>query len=135
MIMKKTDKKVLLVDDMPTILKQGVDIMSLRYTVETAASSEEAYEKAQSFKPDIVLMDVNLPDESGISCMERIHALPGFEDLPFILLINDLSIMTNARAYDQGACDFMRKPFITNNVYRKIDMHLKLSEIGWKFEL
>ena len=133
--MKKTDKKVLLVDDMPTILKQGIDIMSLRYTVETASTAEEAVEKSRIFKPDIVLMDVNLPDESGISCMEKIREMPGFEDIPFILLINDLSIMTNARAYDQGASDFMRKPFITNNVYRKIDMHLKLAEIGWKFEL
>ena len=133
--MEKSDKKVLLVDDMPTMLKKGVDIISERYEVETASSAGEALEKVQSFRPDIILMDMNMPDESGISCMEEIHAMPDFKDVPVILTVTDITIMSTARAYDQGACDFLKKPFIQRNVYRKIDMHLKLSEIGWHFEL
>ncbi len=103
--------------------------------METAASAEEALEKVQSFKPDIILLDTNMPDENGISCMEEIHAIPEFKDIPVILTITDLTIMSTARAYDQGVADFLKKPFIQKNVYRKIDMHLKLAEIGWHFEL
>ncbi|MCR4589974.1 MAG: response regulator [Lachnospiraceae bacterium] len=133
--MDRIDKKVLVVDDMPTILKQGVDIIGERYEVETASSAAEALEKVHSFKPDIILMDMNMPDENGVACMEEIHAIQEFKDIPVILTINDLTIMSTARAYDAGAADFLKKPFITRNVYRKIDMHLKLAEIGWHFEM
>ncbi len=133
--MNRVEKKVLLVDDMPTILKQGMDIIGERYIADTASSGREALEKVQSFKPDIVLLDMNMPEENGITIMEDIHSIPGFKDVPVIFTINDLTIMSTARAYDQGAADFLKKPFIPRNVYRKIDMHLKLAEIGWQFEL
>lgn len=133
--MNRSDKKVLIVDDMPTILKQAVDMIGERYTVETASSADEAIMKVENFRPDVVLMDMNMPDKNGISCMEEIHAIPEFKDIPVIFMANDLTVMSNARAYDNGAADFIRKPFVTNNVFRKIDMHLKLAEIGWHFEL
>ena len=133
--MTKTDKKVLIVDDLPTVLKQAVEVLGARYDVDTASSGAEALEKVLSFKPDIVLLDMNMPDESGIACMEEIHSKEGNENLPVIFMVNDMSVMTNAKAYDQGASDFIKKPIIANSIYRKIDMHLKLAEIGWKFEL
>ena len=133
--MTKTDKKVLIVDDLPTVLKQAVEVLGARYDVDTASSAAEALEKVDSYKPDIVLLDMNMPDESGIACMVEIHSKPGCENLPVIFMVNDLPVMTNAKAYDQGASDFIKKPIIANSVYRKIDMHLKLAEIGWKFEL
>ncbi|MCR4890887.1 MAG: response regulator [Lachnospiraceae bacterium] len=127
-------KKVLVVDDMPTILDEAVKLAGDRYELETAASGEEAVEKAKSFKPDLILMDTHLPDMDGTSCMEKIHALPGFENLPVLLTMNDVSVMTKARAFEHGAVDSLQKPFIKINMFRKIDMHLKLAEIGWKFE-
>ena len=133
--MTKTDKKVLIVDDLPTVLKQAVEVLGARYDVDTASSAAEALEKVDSYKPDIVLLDMNMPDESGIACMVEIHSKLGCENLPVIFMVNDMSVMTNAKAYDQGASDFIKKPIIANSVYRKIDMHLKLAEIGWKFEL
>ena len=132
--MTRLDKKVLVVDDLPTVLKQAVEILGERYDVDTAASGTEALEKVQSYRPDIVLMDMNMPDKSGITCTEEIHALPDFKLLPIIITVNDMSVMSNARAYEHGVSDVVKKPFIANSVYRKIDMHLKLSEIGWQYE-
>ncbi len=133
--MNRSDKKVLIVDDLPTVLKQVVEVLGDRYDVDTASTGTEAVEKVHSYKPDVILMDMNMPDKNGISCMEEIHAIPGFSDVPVIFMVNDVSVMTNAKAYDQGAVDFIKKPVIANSAFRKIDMHLKLSEIGWKFEL
>ncbi len=132
--MSKTGKRVLIVDDLPTIIDQAKEVIGDRYDVETAMSDEEALQKLGSFKPDIILLDMNMPGTNGISCMEEIHAIPEFKDLPIILTINDVSVITKARAYDNGAADFLKKPFIASNIFRKIDMHIKLAEIGWKFE-
>ena len=132
--MEVSERRVLVVDDMPTILRKAENILKDRYTVETAVSADEALSKLSSFHPDIVLMDMNMPDKNGITCMEEIHAKPEYKDLPIILMINDLSIISSARAYDSGVADFVKKPFIPINVFRKIEMHLKLAEIGWRFE-
>ncbi len=134
MELSKTGRKVLIVDDMPTILKQAVEMIGDRYEIDTASSGAEAIEKLGEVKPDIILLDMNMPDMNGISCMEEIHAIPGFADTPVILTANEVSIMWEARAYDKGAADFLKKPFIPANLFRKIDMHIKLSEIGWHFE-
>ena len=132
--MTRLDKKVLVVDDLPTVLKQAALILGERYDVDTASSGTEAVEKVQTYKPDIVLMDMNMPDMSGLICCDEIHALPEFKNIPVIITVNDMSVMSNARAYEHGASDFVKKPFIANSVYRKIDMHLKLAEIGWQYE-
>ncbi len=132
--MSKTGRKVFIVDDMPTILKQAVEMIGDRYDVDTCSSGLEAIEMLGEVKPDIVLLDINMTDINGIACMDEIHAIPEYKDLPVILLTNDVSIMTKARAYDHGAADFIKKPFIPVNLFRKIDMHIKLSEIGWHFE-
>ncbi len=133
--MSKTGKRVLVVDDMPSILQEAKDVMSDRYDLFTASSGAEAIEKVKNFNPEIVLMDMHMPEMNGISCMEAIHAMDGYEDLPIIITMNDVSVITKARAYDHGAADSIQKPFIPMNVFRKVDMHLKLAEIGWKFDL
>ncbi len=130
----KTGKKVLIVDDMPTILKQAVELIGDRYEVDTCSSGKEAVERVRSVKPDIILIDMNMPDLNGIACMDEIHSEPDLKDIPVILTTNDVSIMWKARAYDHGAADFIKKPFIPMNLFRKIDMHIKLADIGWHFE-
>ena len=134
-VMGKTGRRVLIVDDMPSILTDATELIGDRYELETAASGKEAVEKVKSFKPDIVLMDMHMPDMNGITCMEIIHGEEGFKDLPIIMTMNDVSVITKARSYDHGAVDSLQKPFIKLNLFRKIDMHLKLKEIGWHFEL
>ena len=132
--MSKTGKKVLIVDDMPTILDQAKEVIGDRYDVDTAQSDDETLQKIGSFRPDIILMDMHMPGTGGIACMENVHAIPEFKDIPVIFTINDVSVITRARAYDHGAADFIKKPFIASNLFRKIDMHIKLAEIGWRFE-
>ena len=133
--MSKTGKKVLIVDDMPTILEKAVEIIGDRYDLITASSGEEAKIKMGEFHPDIILLDIHLPEGNGITFMEEIHSIPEYKEIPVIFTINDVSVITQARAYDNGAADFIKKPFIASNLFRKIDMHIKLAEIGWHFEL
>jgi two-component system NtrC family response regulator/two-component system KDP operon response regulator KdpE/two-component system response regulator AtoC len=133
--MKKTGRKVLIVDDMPTILQEAVSLIGDRYELETASNGREAIAKAKAFRPEIILCDMHMPDMNGITCMQAIHVVEGLEDVPVIMTMNDVSVITKARAYDHGAVDSLQKPFIRLNLFRKIDMHLKLIEVGWKFEL
>ncbi|MCR5778338.1 MAG: response regulator [Lachnospiraceae bacterium] len=132
--MGKTGKKVLVVDDMPTILDEAQNLLEIRYDFERAESGSEAIEKAKNTRPDIILIDMHMPDMNGITCMQAIHKVPDLENVPILITMNDVSVITKARAFDHGAIDFLQKPFIEENVYRKIDMHLKLAEAGYKYE-
>ncbi len=131
--MNKSKKKILVVDDLPVILEEARKIMDVRYDLETASTGEEAFEKVKRFKPDLILMDIHMPDMEGIECMDRIHSLKGFEKLPVLITMNEASIITVARALEHGAADILQKPFIEINLIRKIEMQLKLAEIGWEF--
>ncbi len=133
--MSKTGKKVLIVDDMPTILDEAKKAIGDRYDCVTANSGTEAIEIAKSEKPDIALIDMHMPDMNGISCMQAIHRISELVSMPILITMNDVSVITKARAFDHGAIDFLQKPFISENMYRKIDMHLKLAEVGYKYEV
>ncbi|MCR4746144.1 MAG: response regulator [Lachnospiraceae bacterium] len=132
--MSKTGKKVLIVDDMPTILDEAKKALGDRYDCELASSGTEAIELAKTTKPDIALIDMHMPDMNGISCMQAIHRYPELSNMPILITMNDVSVITKARAFDHGAIDFLQKPFISENMYRKIDMHLKLAEVGYSYE-
>lgn len=131
--MSRTGKKVMVVDDMPTILEEAKTAIGDRYDFEGAESGGEAIEKARSMRPDIIFIDMHMPDMNGITCMQAIHKIPHMENVPILITMNDVSVITKARAYDHGAIDFLQKPFIMENMFRKIDMHLKLAEVGYLY--
>ena len=133
--MSRTGKKVLVVDDMPSILADAAELIGDRYELETAGTGEEALRKVKEFKPDLVLMDYYMPGMDGIACMEAIHAMEDFGDLPVLMTLNNVSAISRAKVFDHGASDSILKPFVRTNLFRKIDIYLKLSEIGWKFEM
>ena len=134
--MNDSDKKrVLIVDDMPTILDMASELIGDRYIYRGVTCGQQALEIVDEFSPDIVLVDIHMPDMDGMECMRQIHDMEGHFDTPILIASNDVSVITKARAFEAGAADFVQKPFIKENLFRKIDMHIKLAEIGWKFKL
>lgn len=127
-------KKILVIDDMPTMLEHAVKTAGERYNVITAGSGAEGVQKVFSERPDVILLDMYMKDRESFDLMKELKADIETRDIPIIITAADVSIVAMARGYSFGAADFMKKPFVEEIMYRKIDMQLQLVETHWTYK-
>jgi two-component system, OmpR family, KDP operon response regulator KdpE len=101
--------RVLVIDDEPQILRALRINLSVRgYEVRTAATGTEALRMAADFKPEVVVLDLGLPDMSGI---EVLAGLRGWLSAPVLVLSARTDAFDKVAALDAGADDYVTKPF------------------------
>ena len=101
--------RVLVVDDEPQILRAlRINLRARRYDVNTAASGAQALEEAAAHPPDLVILDLGLPDMDGV---EVIGGLRGWTKVPIIVLSGRADSSDKVEALDAGADDYVTKPF------------------------
>jgi two-component system alkaline phosphatase synthesis response regulator PhoP len=129
--MKAKDITILLVDDEPDIL----DIISYNlkaegYKVKTASSGREGVEKAKKVRPDLILLDVMMPEMDGIEACEQIRKTPGLEHTIIAFLTARGEDYSQVAGFEVGADDYIAKPvksiiasktFRTGNIRRAYD--------------
>jgi len=121
--MSGTEKKhlILLVDDHPKVLRFiEIDLRIHGFDVLTTTSGKKAVELVRSAKPDIMLMDIIMPEMSGFEVLRELRA---FTDLPVIAFSADPG--NRDEAMYSGANYFMAKPFHPNEMVRRIETFLK----------
>jgi two-component system KDP operon response regulator KdpE len=100
---------VLVIDDEPQILRAlRINLRVRQYEVHTAGSAGEALELAAKHPPDLVILDLGLPDLDGV---EVIHGLRGWTEAPIIVLSGRADSTDKVEALDAGADDYVTKPF------------------------
>ena len=127
-------KKVLVVDDMQTVLDQAKELLKGIFEVNTALSTSEALKLMEEDIPDIILCDINMPDTDGFALLDSIRKTDGLKDIPVIFMVIETSILTKTKAYEMGVVDILTKPFVPKELIRKLEANCKLREIGWKLE-
>jgi two-component system, OmpR family, KDP operon response regulator KdpE len=101
--------RVLVVDDEPQILRAlRINLRARRYDVDTAASGAQALEHAAAHPPDLVILDLGLPDMDGV---DVIGGLRGWTAVPIIVLSGRADSTDKVEALDAGADDYVTKPF------------------------
>ena len=106
-----TQGTILLVDDTPLILQLLSKILTNQgYTVHTAKNGLEAINAARELKPDIVLLDIMMPDINGYEVCERLKANPLTCDIPVMFVSAIDQVFDKVKAFDIGAVDYLTKP-------------------------
>ncbi len=101
--------RVLVVDDEPQILRAlRINLRVRDYDVHVAATGAEALEVAGRYPPDLVILDLGLPDLDGV---EVIQGLRGWTKAPIIVLSGRADSVDKVEALDAGADDYITKPF------------------------
>jgi two-component system KDP operon response regulator KdpE len=101
--------RVLVVDDEPQILRAlRINLRVRHYKVYTAATGAQALEEAAAHPPDLVILDLGLPDMDGV---EVIGGLRGWTAAPIIVLSGRADSTDKVEALDAGADDYVTKPF------------------------
>ena len=101
--------KILVVDDEELLVK-GIrfNLQNDGYEVSTGCNGLDALELAKSQKPDLIILDVMMPEMDGLTACARIRE---FSDVPIILLTAKTGDMDKLIGFDQGADDYLTKPF------------------------
>ncbi len=116
--------KVLVVEDFSDTLDILCKILEKnRFSVERATSMEEARQMLETFGPDVVILDINLPDGSGLDLLPEIKQ--GYPDTVVILLTAYTDLENAIRAVQEGADDFLTKPFETEYLVHSIRRSLE----------
>ncbi len=123
-------RRILISDDMPTIFEQAKEIIGDRYEVLTAETGDETMAVAKQEKPDVILLDMFMEDESQGGILSRLKGDEETKSIPVIITASDASIMAISKFYKLGAADFIKKPFVENVFFRRVDVVCALKDDG-----
>lgn len=113
--------KVLIVDDSKTETMFLTDLLQRNgYTVRSAASAEEALQRLQEDRPDLILMDVVMPGQNGYQLTRSIHRTPEYTEIPIILCTSKNQETDRVWGMRQGARDYITKPVNSSELFSKI---------------
>ena len=124
--MKKSDIKILLVDDEPDILEiVGYNLSSEGYKIITAKNGAEGVKKAKKEKPQLIILDVMMPEMDGIEACERIRKEPELSDTIITFLTARGEDYSQVAGFDAGADDYITKPIKPKVLVSKVKALLR----------
>jgi DNA-binding response OmpR family regulator len=119
---KTAQAKILVVDDEPDLVSTvEYRLKFANFHVVTAANGQEGLERAAAEKPDLILLDTNMPGMNGHEMLERLRAEPALKHIPVIMLTARCEPQDIAAASSRGVCDYVTKPFDFAQLMGKIE--------------
>jgi len=119
---------VLIVDDSPESIDVLRSLLQLDYHVQPAIHGELALRLAQRFVPDIILLDVMMPDMDGYEVCRRLKSDSATANIPVIFVTTLSEAAQEARGLSLGAVDYITKPYVPTLVRARIATHLALHD-------
>ncbi|MBW1685476.1 MAG: response regulator transcription factor [Deltaproteobacteria bacterium] len=122
-------QRILVIDDEPDLLELvRVNLRQAGFEVELAATGSEAIESLRRSPPDLILLDLMLPDLSGTEICRRVRANPDLAHVPIIMLTARASEIDRVVGLELGADDYVTKPFSPRELVLRVRAVLRRSE-------
>jgi two-component system OmpR family response regulator len=122
-------RRILVVDDEPDIRRLVSEALDASgYEVHTAANGMEAVREASLCLPDLVLLDIMMPDADGFTVYERLRDRPAELRCPILFLTARREIDDKLLGFEKGAADYITKPFHIKELLARVKVHL--GELG-----
>lgn len=122
-----SEYKILIVDDvMSNVLLLKVLLTNEKFAIATANNGQQALEQVDKEHPDLVLLDVMMPDLSGFEVAQRLKANPDTADIPIIFLTALNSTTDIVKGFQVGANDFISKPFNKEELIIRVTHQISL---------
>ncbi len=127
---------ILVVDDMPQNVRMLYEMLTrIGYAVCTASSGAEALKQAALCKPDLILMDINMPEMDGYETCTTLKMDPKLAKIPVLFLSALSAAEDKVKAFNAGGVDYVTKPFEFKEVRARVKTHLELRHLHAKLEL
>jgi DNA-binding response OmpR family regulator len=119
-------KVIFVVDDNNGNLVACRSILKPYYEVYPVQSAEKMFEMLVHIMPDLILLDVEMPEISGYDALRKLKNNDAHKDIPVIFLSARSDSTSEMEGFNLGALDYIHKPFSSNILLRRIEMHLSL---------
>ena len=116
-------KLIILVDDNPTNLRIGKNVLSEKYAVATAPSAAKLFGLLETNRPVVILLDIDMPEMDGYKAIEILKAKPETKDIPVIFLTGMSDSRDEEKARALGAVGYVTKPFDPPALIAYIEKH------------
>jgi diguanylate cyclase (GGDEF)-like protein len=118
--------KILLIDDEPLNTDLLAFSLEREYLVKAVNSGEQALSLLKRFVPDLILLDIRMPNMDGFEVLSRLKSNQQTADIPVIFVTGEDSTDDELRGFELGAVDYVRKPFKIPLVLARISIHIDL---------
>ena len=122
-------KHILMVDDVTTNLKSAAEVLQPYYQLSMAKSGKQALQFLKKNIPDLILLDLMMPEMDGYETMEQIKLNPMTAKIPIIFLTADTEQSSEIRGLQMGAMDFITKPFRAEAMLGRIEKVLQMEDM------
>lgn len=123
-------KKILIVDDEPNNLQLLRQILKEEFQLIFANGGKKALLAAEQHLPDLILLDIMMPDLDGYQVCERLKLSPLTKAIPVIFVTAMSDVEDEAKGFDVGGVDYIQKPVSAPIVLRRVKTHLSLVKIN-----
>lgn len=121
--------KILTIDDQTLILLSvEKKLQEIGYTVQTASTGQEGIELFKTFQPDLVLVDINMPDMNGIEVVQQIKSIEQ-QRTPILVMSGNTDEEVIMKGFDLGVDDYMKKPVSLNEMVARIKRMIGSPEV------
>jgi DNA-binding response OmpR family regulator len=117
-------KKIVFVDDVEFSLISVKDRLKKHYEVYPAQSVDRLFEVLAHVKPDLILLDVNMPHVDGYEAIRRLKIDERYSDIPVVFLTSKSDKLSVRKGFNLGAADYVAKPFTDSDLIERIECQL-----------
>lgn len=128
-------KHILIVDDNKTNLAAARSVLSDIYKVTAVTRGAQAIKFFENNTCDLILLDINMPEMDGFEVMHKLRESENSRTIPIIFLTADTDSQTENRCLEEGALDFIAKPFVANVMRARISRILEVEELRKRLEI
>ena len=121
-------KKIIIVDDNLSNLNLGRNMLKDNYEVYPAPSAEKLFEILEKVTPNLILLDIEMPEMNGYDVIKKLKASDSLKEIPVIFLTSKTDEDSEIMGFDLGAADYVSKPFSAPRLLKRIETHLTMVE-------
>jgi len=122
----KKKNSILIVDDSPIIIMEMTEILSSDYEVFTEIDAQKIVETAEKVLPDLILLDIVMPEQDGYTAIASLKSHENLKDIPVIFISGLNAVDSEERGLQWGAADYIHKPFAKEIVKLRVENQFKI---------
>ena len=118
--------KILIVDDdLQTLKLIGLMLERRGYEITAARDGRQALHKARTETPDLIILDMMMPDMTGYEVCQQLRSQPATRHLPVLMFTAKADVDTRVQGFEAGADDYLTKPIHPNELAARVDAALQ----------
>jgi len=121
------NQKILIIDDEKANLKILSETFKEDVDVILAKSGQQGLDKAIKYRPDLILLDIIMPDMDGFQVIGHLKSNPLTSNIPVIFVTGEMDVDKEERGIELGACDYIQKPFHVAIIKARVRLHLRMA--------